>query len=122
MFVFGTLTEFSTGPMVTLFFAMLADTADYSEWKTNRRATGLFYSAGTVAMKFGSGVGGALTGFLLAAFGYVAANEAVMGQRSEEHTSELQSRGHLVCRLLLEKKKNKNSRHSVQHKKQIDRY
>ena len=37
------------------------------------RATGLFYSAGTVAMKFGSGVGGALTGFLLGAFGYVAA-------------------------------------------------
>src|SRR5690625_6144273 len=28
-------------------------------------------------------------------------------QRSEEHTSELQSRGHLVCRLLLEKKKNR---------------
>src|SRR5207253_5296136 len=27
------------------------------------------------------------------------------GYRSEEHTSELQSRGHLVCRLLLEKKK-----------------
>src|SRR5690625_6788435 len=30
-------------------------------------------------------------------------------RRSEEHTSELQSRGHLVCRLLLEKKKKKNS-------------
>src|SRR5439155_21538620 len=29
------------------------------------------------------------------------------GVRSEEHTSELQSRGHLVCRLLLEKKKNR---------------
>src|SRR5690625_6446669 len=29
------------------------------------------------------------------------------GERSEEHTSELQSRGHLVCRLLLEKKKEK---------------
>src|SRR5690625_6441528 len=28
-------------------------------------------------------------------------------ERSEEHTSELQSRGHLVCRLLLEKKKKK---------------
>src|SRR5437660_4796827 len=28
-------------------------------------------------------------------------------ERSEEHTSELQSRGHLVCRLLLEKKKTK---------------
>src|SRR5690625_5567647 len=31
--------------------------------------------------------------------------------RSEEHTSELQSRGHLVCRLLLEKKKNKETVH-----------
>src|SRR5690625_6284824 len=33
--------------------------------------------------------------------------------RSEEHTSELQSRGHLVCRLLLEKKKTKNKRRYV---------
>src|SRR5436305_2863515 len=32
----------------------------------------------------------------------------LLGFRSEEHTSELQSRPHLVCRLLLEKKKNKN--------------
>src|SRR5439155_11267626 len=31
----------------------------------------------------------------------------VVARRSEEHTSELQSRGHLVCRLLLEKKKKK---------------
>src|SRR2546422_7403599 len=31
-------------------------------------------------------------------------------RRSEEHTSELQSRLHLVCRLLLEKKKNKTTR------------
>src|SRR5690625_6593668 len=30
---------------------------------------------------------------------------AVVEQRSEEHTSELQSRGHIVCRLLLDKKK-----------------
>src|SRR2546429_2544715 len=33
---------------------------------------------------------------------------AIVGRRSEEHTSELQSRLHLVCRLLLEKKKNEN--------------
>src|SRR5690625_5627486 len=33
--------------------------------------------------------------------------EKVFEHRSEEHTSELQSRGHLVCRLLLEKKKSK---------------
>src|SRR5207253_10143084 len=36
--------------------------------------------------------------------GLVPANRCNCG-RSEEHTSELQSRGHLVCRLLLEKKK-----------------
>src|SRR2546429_7005077 len=39
--------------------------------------------------------------------GYPAAIRAAQN-RSEEHTSELQSRLHLVCRLLLEKKKNKN--------------
>src|SRR5689334_24133633 len=33
------------------------------------------------------------------------------GRRSEEHTSELQSQFHLVCRLLLEKKKKNNSKH-----------
>src|SRR5437660_7722264 len=49
-----------------------------------------------------------------------AANQAGPGvadpvkpKRSEEHTSELQSRGHLVCRLLLEKKK-RNGRTSDQ--------
>src|SRR5439155_6609602 len=33
--------------------------------------------------------------------------------RSEEHTSELQSRGHLVCRLLLEKKKDTTNTHNI---------
>src|SRR3712207_8397714 len=38
-----------------------------------------------------------------------------LGPRSEEHTSELQSRQYLVCRLLLEKKKNKTPRPSLQN-------
>src|SRR2546422_7425434 len=37
------------------------------------------------------------------------------GRRSEEHTSELQSRLHLVCRLLLEKKKKHEKRHSIHY-------
>src|SRR2546429_2900663 len=37
-------------------------------------------------------------------------------QRSEEHTSELQSRLHLVCRLLLEKKKKKTKQHNINNK------
>src|SRR5258705_2724178 len=40
--------------------------------------------------------------------GEVAARARVLGQRSEEHTSELQSLRHLVCPLLLEKKKDKH--------------
>src|SRR5947209_20308294 len=43
-----------------------------------------------------------------------AAAEAVGAPRSEEHTSELQSRQYLVCRLLLEKKKNKNRNTTIQ--------
>src|SRR2546422_7149059 len=38
------------------------------------------------------------------------------GERSEEHTSELQSRLHLVCRLLLEKKKNKHLNQTIRHR------
>src|SRR5439155_7567013 len=39
----------------------------------------------------------------------VGCNRRHHRRRSEEHTSELQSRGHLVCRLLLEKKKNQRT-------------
>src|SRR5437870_10047295 len=39
----------------------------------------------------------------------------LLGARSEEHTSELQSRGHLVCRLLLEKKKTLAESRQVWH-------
>jgi GPH family glycoside/pentoside/hexuronide:cation symporter len=72
IFVLGSLSEFLAAPVVALFFSMLADTADYSEWKNGRRATGLVFSAGTVAMKFGSGIAGAVTGGTLMVFGYVA--------------------------------------------------
>src|SRR2546429_7377377 len=43
--------------------------------------------------------------------GQAIAAGAGRDNRSEEHTSELQSRLHLVCRLLLEKKKNTNTQH-----------
>src|SRR6266508_6099815 len=41
------------------------------------------------------------------------------GPRSEEHTSELQSRGQLVCRLLLEKKKNQDEKLLIERKKKL---
>ena len=70
VFILGTLSEFGAGMTPVLFFAMLGDSSDYSEWKTGRRATGLVYSAGTFAMKFGGGVAGAIIGFVLTAYNY----------------------------------------------------
>src|SRR5207253_3819441 len=56
----------------------------------------------------------------------VATSCCVATSRSEEHTSELQSRGHLVCRLLLEKKKNQllteRSTSQISRLTQIARY
>src|SRR5258708_23602131 len=52
-----------------------------------------------------------MTGYARAQHGASAEDGGASG-RSEEHTSELQSPDHLVCRLLLEKKKEKTNRHS----------
>src|ERR1035438_10799594 len=46
----------------------------------------------------------------------------VIRTRSEEHTSELQSLRHLVCRLLLEKKKKKLHKQSTEHKPPLANY
>src|SRR5438309_6744933 len=47
--------------------------------------------------------------------GYVRVSTDRQAERSEEHTSELQSQFHLVCRLLLEKKKKKERRRGPIH-------
>jgi GPH family glycoside/pentoside/hexuronide:cation symporter len=72
MFVLQVLISFVFGPTAPLVFAMYTDAADYSEYKTGRRATGLVMSASTMAQKFGWTIGGALAGWLLAAFGFKA--------------------------------------------------
>lgn len=60
------------GLNAVLFFAMIADTADYSEWKHGVRSTGIAFSATTCAQKIGMGVGGAFAGIFLTRCGYVA--------------------------------------------------
>ncbi|PTX61082.1 GPH family glycoside/pentoside/hexuronide:cation symporter [Kordia periserrulae] len=70
MFTLGILSEFGAGLMPVLFFAMLGDAADYSEYKNKRRATGLVYSAGTFAMKFGGGMAGFITLMILNMYNY----------------------------------------------------
>lgn len=65
------LAKFTYAPAVPLLWTMLADAADYSEWKTGRRSTGLVFSAATFAQKAGWGIGGALAGWLLAVYQFV---------------------------------------------------
>jgi len=68
VYIFNVLAKMAYAPAVPLLWTMLADTADYSEWKTGRRSTGLVFSAATFAQKAGWGIGGALAGWLLAIF------------------------------------------------------
>jgi Na+/melibiose symporter-like transporter len=58
------------GITIPLLWAMIADVADYSEWKNNRRATAIIFSAMIFGLKFGLSVGGALSAWLLGIFGY----------------------------------------------------
>jgi GPH family glycoside/pentoside/hexuronide:cation symporter len=70
IFTLGIISEFSAAIFPTLFFAMLGDVADYSEFINKRRATGLVYSAGSFVTKFGGGLAAAFIGVVLAAFHY----------------------------------------------------
>lgn len=70
IFTIGIISEFASAMFPTLLFVMLGDAADFSEWKNGRRATGLIYSAGSLATKFGGGVAAAIIGFVLSYFNY----------------------------------------------------
>ena len=79
------IMSFAWGTTVPLLWAMMADVADYSEWKNYRRATGVVFSAIVFGLKAGLGFGGALAGYLLAFYGYqanvVQTPEAINGIR-----------------------------------------
>jgi glycoside/pentoside/hexuronide:cation symporter, GPH family len=64
------ISQAFTAPLMPLFWSMIADTADYSEWKFGRRTTGLIFSSGTFSQKSGGAIGGALAGMYLAWIGY----------------------------------------------------
>ncbi len=71
IFVSEALRQFAYGFTIPLLWAMMADVADFSEWKTGRRATGVVFSAIVFGLKAGLGFGGAIGGYLLTLYGYV---------------------------------------------------
>ena len=60
------------GPKSPLAFAMYADTADFNEWRTGRRATAMTFAAATFSQKLGTAVAAMLMGSIFTALGYVA--------------------------------------------------
>ncbi len=58
------------GLTIPLLWAMIADVADYSEWKNNRRATAIIFSAMIFGLKAGLSIGGSLVAGILGGYGY----------------------------------------------------
>jgi GPH family glycoside/pentoside/hexuronide:cation symporter len=72
IYIFQTIGSFVGGPISALLWVLYADTADYSEWKTGRRATGLVFSASIMSNKLGWAVGSMTSAFILDKTGFVA--------------------------------------------------
>jgi glycoside/pentoside/hexuronide:cation symporter, GPH family len=71
--IFGAqiLHGFSYGVTIPLLWAMIADVADYSEWKNNRRATAIIFSAMMVGLKGGLSIGSSLLTWILGLYHYI---------------------------------------------------
>ena len=65
------LHGFFYGITIPLLWAMIADVADYSEWKNKRRATAIIFSAMMVGLKLGLTIGSSLVAKILGSYGYV---------------------------------------------------
>lgn len=72
IFLFGGISSVGMGLSRPLVWAMVPDTVEYGEWKTGLRAEGLVYSTFIFTQKVGMALGGALSGMILSATGYVA--------------------------------------------------
>jgi GPH family glycoside/pentoside/hexuronide:cation symporter len=80
------LISVCAGYVLPLLWSMYADIVDHQEWKTGRRATGLIFSSSSMSQKMGWAFGAALSGWLLAWFGYdqmaaTQSDSAILGVR-----------------------------------------
>lgn len=65
------LRQFAWGITAPLLWAMMADVADFSEWKTGRRATAMVFAGTVFGLKAGLAIGRAIASWVLSLFGYV---------------------------------------------------
>lgn len=71
MFLSQMLHGFFYGITIPLLWAMIADVADYSEWKNNRRATAIIFSAMMIGLKLGLTIGGSMVTWILGLYDYI---------------------------------------------------
>lgn len=71
IFVINIIKNACYAPTIPLLWAMMADTADFSEWVHHRRATGFVFAGVVFALKAGLGIGGAICGGIIDSFGFV---------------------------------------------------
>ena len=86
IFISQILHGFFYGITIPLLWAMIADVADYSEWKFYKRATALIFSAMMVGLKVGLSIGGGLITKILSEYGYssdleVQSEQAINGTK-----------------------------------------
>jgi len=91
MFASQILHGFFYGITIPLLWAMIADVADYSEWKNNRRATAIIFSAMMVGLKGGLSIGSALLTWILGIFHYVPNSDSVQPATAIQGTKMLVS-------------------------------
>ncbi|MFO1475958.1 MAG: MFS transporter [Verrucomicrobiota bacterium] len=71
IFGFQVIGSIVGGPISALLWLMYADTADHSEWKTGRRATGLVFSASIMSNKLGWAIGSMIAAVILDKTGFI---------------------------------------------------
>jgi Na+/melibiose symporter-like transporter len=91
MFISQILHGFFYGITIPLLWAMIADVADYSEWKTGRRATAIIFSAMMIGLKGGLSIGSALLTWILNQYHYIPNGELIQSASAIEGTKMLVS-------------------------------
>ena len=82
------VTSIGIGIYSPLLWSMYADVADYATEKDGTSSTGLIFSSGTMAQKFGSAISGALVALLLGVAGLISSQDPVTGETVVNITNE----------------------------------
>ncbi len=91
IFITQILHGFFYGISTPILWTMIADVADYSEWKNNRRATAIIFSAMMVGLKAGLSIGSSLVSSILGLYNYVPKSATVQSDVAINGTKMLVS-------------------------------